>query len=468
MCKIKDECMPVYDIGDKGRECARKHYKTIFGAAFNNKRYLYYFDQADTSISKKIKEKIDIFYSSIHSNPLMEEIIDRKYNIDDYGDEDMNQFEMENALNDTLNNFFSDFGTIKSRIKNHIGKQICIKMKNHFGCSLSFGTRDEITGILDIIKSYDKSGKINSMNLDYDDNSGGPYIIKLRQDTYVYIPYFCFDYRKKFVIYLFGKKAYAYRSLFIKLMQDKSDKYTYNYMIQYSPNSTNDWLCTSKSIDKRKFDTLFFDNHITEDIKSYLDEWKSNEKMYKDKGIIFKTGILLYGEPGTGKSTLALAIADYLNYDLITINLNNFSKLQIGSITSAIDNDSSNYVILFDEIDTLFSNRDEDIDQNQKEAISNLLAFLDSPLSPNNVVFVATTNYIDRLDKAVIRKGRFDKQIEINNISKETATKMCRSFGIKDKNELELLLSNSKDNKFNPATLQSDILEVIKSHLHNG
>lgn len=57
MRKIKDECMPVYDIDDKGRECARKHYKDIFGAAFNNKRYLYYFDQADTSISKKIKEK---------------------------------------------------------------------------------------------------------------------------------------------------------------------------------------------------------------------------------------------------------------------------------------------------------------------------------------------------------------------------------------------------------------------------
>ena len=49
MRKIKDECMSVYDIGDKGRECARKHYKDIFGAAFNNKRYLYYFDQADVT-----------------------------------------------------------------------------------------------------------------------------------------------------------------------------------------------------------------------------------------------------------------------------------------------------------------------------------------------------------------------------------------------------------------------------------
>ena len=163
---------------------------------------------------------------------------------------------------------------------------------------------------------------------------------------------------------------------------------------------------------------------------------------------------------------MALAIADYLNYDLITINLNNFSKLQIGSITSAIDNDSSNYVILFDEIDTLFSNRDEDIDQNHKEAISNLLAFLDSPLSPNNVVFVATTNYIDRLDKAVIRKGRFDKAIEIKNISYNTAVKMCKSFGL-SASEVNNILKDEKG-LYNPASLQSKILEIMKSRLENS
>ena len=209
MREIKDECMPVYDIGDKERECARKHHKDIFEAAFNNKGYIHYFDKADISISKKVNPKADILCKTFHSNPLMEEIIDRKYNIDDYGDEDMDQFEMENTLNDTLNNFFSDFGTMKSRIKNHIGKQICIKMKNHFGCSLSFLTKNDITEILGIIKSYDKSGKINSINLDYDDNCGGPYIIKLRQDTYIYIPFYSYGYMKKFVIYLFGKHMHT-------------------------------------------------------------------------------------------------------------------------------------------------------------------------------------------------------------------------------------------------------------------
>ena len=52
----------------------------------------------------------------------------------------------------------------------------------------------------------------------------------------------------------------------------------------------------------------------------------------------------------------------------------------------------------------------------------------------------------------------------------ESAAKMCRSFGIKDEGEVELLLAKSKtdkNNNFNPATLQSDILEVMKSHLQN-
>ena len=220
---------------------------------------------------------------------------------------------------------------------------------------------------------------------------------------------------------------------------------------------------------KRDFSTLFFDNHIEEDIKKFLDNWIENESIYRNRGLLFKTGILLYGNPGTGKSSIANAIAAYLDCNIITIDMTNFANLDIAGISTTINADSSRYIILLDEIDVLFSNRDNN-SKDQNEAISKLLLLLDSVQSPDNVVFVATTNYVDRLDPALIRKGRFDKKIEIGNISYNTAVKMCRSFGIKDEGEVELLLAKSKtdkNNNFNPATLQSDILEVMKSHLQN-
>ena len=61
MRKIKENNYSlVYDdIGDKERECSRKHHKDIFEAAFNNKRYIHYFDKSDISISKKVNPKAD-------------------------------------------------------------------------------------------------------------------------------------------------------------------------------------------------------------------------------------------------------------------------------------------------------------------------------------------------------------------------------------------------------------------------
>ena len=85
---------------------------------------------------------------------------------------------------------------------------------------------------------------------------------------------------------------------------------------------------------------------------------------------------------------------------------------------------------------------------------------MDSVNSPNNVVFVATTNYVDTLDSAVTRKGRFDKMIEINGISKSTAKRMCEGFNVPE-DKMKKILDNKPD-IINPCDLQTEILENIK------
>ena len=209
-------------------------------------------------------------------------------------------------------------------------------------------------------------------------------------------------------------------------------------------------------------DTIFLDSNIKDEVIEHLNTWINNIDIYKKRGLPYKTGILFYGTPGTGKSSMAIAIASYLECSLITIDMSSFSDINIAELSESINADNDRYVVLIDEIDTIFSSRDnENASDQEKQNISKLLALLDSAQSPTNVVFVATTNYYDKLDPAVVRKGRFDKIYELNPISKKTAYEMCESFGCTDLQCKDILSKYDNDIYINPSELQNDILNYI-------
>lgn len=349
---------------------------------------------------------------------------------------------------------------LKNKAKAYITKYGITKIKNYFGCELLTWSYTEIRQINSILKELDSKNTLHI--IDPCEIKNITSVLKLRNDTFVYVNESMPSVDKDgghLYLYFFGKKAYAYKNKIASAIKRDVGGSTRIYNL--TTINRNDWKTTVKINDVRDFDTLYFDGDIDKDIKSHLDSWIDSESIYKERGLLFKTGILLYGEPGTGKSSIALAIASYLKCNIINIDLSNFSNFNIGEVVTAIDADKDRYVILLDEIDTLFKSRDDqDTTQEQKEAISKLLALLDSAQSPNNVVFVATTNYIDRLDKAVIREGRFDKQYCIKNISKQTAIKMCYSFGLTH-DEINKLLRD-KVGDINPAKLQVEIVDVIK------
>ena len=354
---------------------------------------------------------------------------------------------------------------IKNKVIATITKTIYSKALNHFGIQVYSDNYNESYDMIKVIKKFDKHNKIKlKYKCIYIINS--TYLLKMRSDTYILISGHEDTNRNyKLYIYFFGKKCYDYYDYFHKELCKNDNSSTNVFNISYSSADPRGWKCIMNNVASRSFDTLFFDNNIEDDIKKFLNNWINNEDIFRKRGLLFKTGLLLYGNPGTGKSSIANAIASYLDCNMITIDMTNFANLDIASITTTINTDSARYVILLDEIDVLFSNRDESNSKDQNEAISKLLLLLDSVQSPDNVVFVSTTNYIDRLDPALIRKGRFDKKLEIGNISGPTAAKMCRSFGLTDQETNKLL--NNKSDIYNPASLQADILEAIKSHLQN-
>lgn len=233
-----------------------------------------------------------------------------------------------------------------------------------------------------------------------------------------------------------------------------------------TPEYTRIYLTRWEFISKhnKSFDSIF--NKEKEIIINHLDTFKKNKEIYKKHGLNYKTGILLYGEPGTGKTSIARAIAQYMDYDIYIINLNQYRSHELVERIASIPKKS---VILIEEIDCSNldkRNKNETVDtiktnntqekpntDNGKEILSALLNCLDGYASPEECIFVATTNYKDKLDSALIRTGRMDLHVELKKIDKNDIIRMCHNFDIFDQNFIDSL-----PDLINPSVLQNILL----------
>lgn len=269
-------------------------------------------------------------------------------------------------------------------------------------------------------------------------------------------------------VYVAGKHS---KKLFnrLKKITDVSNKGLVVYNISTNPSSREPDKDSFQSIitdlNERNIDTLFYKDDTKEDIIAHIDSFFKNQEIYRKRNIAFKTGILLYGEPGTGKSSLANALASKYGLNMVLVNINTFDKLDVQTLTSCFNADDNTYICLLEDIDTLYNiNReDENADKDDKKVINKLLQFLDSNSSPDNVIFIATTNYKEKLDDALLREGRFGKKFYIGPITETEAVKMCKSFECTPE-MIDHILSQIEDKThINQSKLQGLILDEFKN-----
>jgi len=408
-------------------------------------------------------------------------------------DENINYYNMKTERKKEMKNIGKELATsglinFRSLGEYYLFDTLLKSVKQKYGEEILIYEGNSIYNVTKWIAEHDKKYNARPKFNKKDQLSDCQFIFKIDIDTYVFVQ--SGDYVYKFDLfskgnnsedsvclrlYIFGKKYKKYSKEIYDIINNRTNnQILFLYNVKGGTDKDGDLKISSvaKYLPERSIDTLFLNNGYKTEILDHINAFLENRPLYESKNLIYKTGILLYGEPGTGKSSLALALANYYNRNLVTVDMGTFDRLDIPTLTMALNaNPTEEFIVLLEDIDTLFSTldrEDKSIDKDERAVINKMLQFLDSTSSPNNVIFIATTNHIEKLDDAILRDGRFDIKINISNINTHTATKMCNSFNITDEDEIKTIINGCKfygdgeDKKVNPAELQNKILKYIK------
>lgn len=145
-----------------------------------------------------------------------------------------------------------------------------------------------------------------------------------------------------------------------------------------------------------------------------------NADRYIENGAKIPSGILLKGEPGTGKTILARALAGELDVPFIQYSATEMLNEFVGNSEKKVKEifeyakEISPCIIFFDEIDAIATSRSKNTQRYENTLLIQLLTCLDGFEPRDGVVFIAATNCPDVLDEALTRPGRFDRIINID------------------------------------------------------
>ncbi|EFA76320.1 mitochondrial chaperone BCS1 [Heterostelium album PN500] len=171
-------------------------------------------------------------------------------------------------------------------------------------------------------------------------------------------------------------------------------------------------------------------NNLLKDIKEFID----NEDWFRNRGIPYRRGYLLYGAPGNGKSSLVNAIAGELSLDICIVSLST-RDMDDKQINYLLNNAPPKSILLIEDVDAAFSVRDksgENAFQQSSLTFSGVLNALDGVASQEGRILFMTTNKIEQLDPALIRDGRIDMKIHIENATRQQALDLfCHFYTIK-------------------------------------
>lgn len=189
-----------------------------------------------------------------------------------------------------------------------------------------------------------------------------------------------------------------------------------------------------------KFENVAGNFEAKEMVKDIIDFIKEPKK-YEDIGAKMPKGILLYGVPGTGKTLLAKAIAGEAGVPFYAMSGSDFVQMYVGVGANRVRQlfksarKSEKAVIFIDEIDAIGKSRagkTNGANDEREQTLNALLTEMSGFHSSQGIVVIGATNRADTLDPALLRPGRFDRQIEVS-LPDQKAREEILSLYLKEK-----------------------------------
>ena len=183
---------------------------------------------------------------------------------------------------------------------------------------------------------------------------------------------------------------------------------------------------SQNKVEKEKITTKFSDvagiDEVKEELIEVVDFLKNPEK-FKKTGARAPKGVLLLGEPGTGKTLLAKAVAGEADASFFNMSGSEFMEMYVGVGASRVRDlfkkarENAPSIIFIDEIDAIGGKRSMDKSKGESEreqTLNQLLVEMDGFNTDTQIIVIAATNREDILDNALLRAGRFDRKINVN------------------------------------------------------